>query len=51
MLLPATGTGSLEGLDDISQAPQHGFLYFDDTEEMVGHADACMHYDLVAMGL
>ena len=49
-MLPAAGTDGLEGLDDVAQAPLHGLEHFYDTVEVVGHADAGVNDDVVAMG-
>ena len=51
LLLPTAGAGGFEGLDDIAQAPLHGFHHFDDAMEMVGHTYASMYHYLVAMSL
>jgi len=51
LLLPPTGTGSLEGLDDIAQAPLHGLKHFDNAVEMVWHTHARMDHHFIAMSL
>ena len=47
--LPIAGACGFEGLDDIAEAPPHWFEHFDDTVEMVGHADTGMHGHFVAV--
>lgn len=49
LLLPEAGAGRLECLDDIAQAPLHGFKHFYHAMEMLTHAHASVYCHLIAV--